>query len=29
MLVNAHYDHPTGPPQAPRLNTCADYPRLR
>jgi hypothetical protein len=28
MLVKSHYDRHTGPPQAPRLNTCADYPRL-
>jgi hypothetical protein len=28
MLIKSHYDHPTGPPQAPRLDTCADYPRL-
>src|SRR3954451_8575871 len=28
MLIKSHYDHPTGPPQAPRLNTCADLPRL-
>jgi len=28
MLVKSHYDRHTGPPQAPRLNTCADLPRL-
>jgi hypothetical protein len=28
MLIKSHYDHPTGPPQAPRLDTCADHPRL-
>jgi hypothetical protein len=28
MLIKSHYDHPTGPPQAPRLNACADLPRL-
>jgi hypothetical protein len=29
MLVKTHYDRHTGPPQAPRLNTCANHPRLR
>jgi hypothetical protein len=28
MLIKSHYDRHTGPPQAPRSNTCADYPRL-
>jgi hypothetical protein len=28
MLVESHYDRHTGPPQAPRFNRCADYPRL-
>ena len=28
MLVKSHYDRHTGPPQAPRLNTCADHLRL-
>jgi hypothetical protein len=28
VLVKSHYDCHTGPPQAPRFDTCADLPRL-
>jgi hypothetical protein len=28
MLIQSHYDRPTGPPQAPRLANCAHHARL-
>src|SRR4051794_7885823 len=28
MLIESHYDRHTGPPQAPRLTTCAHHARL-
>jgi hypothetical protein len=28
MLIKSHYDRHTGPPHAPRPNTCVDLPRL-